>query len=299
MGVAGRFRVSRTLLEVHMDVATATRGLRAAAAFVALLLVLPLASGCKAVFPSNNRVWAEDHAVLACPHLDGDLVTIHNIRNFRWADSTQHTTAYYDKTLDLREVRTVDYFICYPSAKRSGFAHTFLSFGFGDSGYYLPISVEARRELGEEYNPIRGMLRQYELIYVIADERDIIDLRVNGRGEQLYCYPIQISQPKVRALLEDMLTRASCLVECPKFYRTLRGNCTTTLAEHARDVAGRRLVSNYQILLPGYSDELLYKLQLIETDMPFEAVRSRALINERAHDHRDSDDFSARFRQRS
>ena len=51
--------------------------------------------------PSNHRDWAVDQAILPYAEIHGPLVTIHNIRNFRYTSTSQYTPAYYDKTFDV------------------------------------------------------------------------------------------------------------------------------------------------------------------------------------------------------
>jgi hypothetical protein len=161
-----------------------------------------------------------------------------------------------------------------------GPAHTFLSFGFSDS-QFVSISVEARREVGEEYALLKGMLRRYEVMYVIGDERDVIGLRAL-RGDDVYLYPIRTTPAKVRALFVAMLERANQLEAEPEFYNTITNNCTTNILEHANSISPGRIPYGREVLLPGYADELAQRLGLIDADATIEQVRARYLINEKA-----------------
>jgi len=265
---------------------------------IGLLPVLVFAVvGCRVLVAADGGQWDPDHAVLAYADVDAGRATIHNVRNFRWRTTDDFTVDYYDKTLSLSQLDSVDFFLCYPPKGPKFFAHAFLSFGFGESGYYLPISVEARREKGQKYSALKGMFRQFELIYVVADERDIIAGRVNARGECLYRYPIKVSRETVRDLFVDMLGTLNSLAVCPRFYHTTRNNCISNLLEHANAVSGRRLATNAQVLLAGYADRLLYKLDLVDTDVPFATLRSSACVNEAVQRYGDRPEFSTLIRR--
>jgi hypothetical protein len=171
-----------------------------------------------------------------------------------------------------------------------------LSFGFAD-GSYLVISVEARKEVGESYSVWRGLVRQYELMYVIGDERDLVLTRAVYRPDEVFLYPIRTTPEKIRALLVDMLKSADALPGHPEFYNTLTNNCTTRLWRHVEDVAPGRIPPSWKILLPGYSDELIRSLGLLNTDLGIDAARRRFRINDRARRYAGSPDFSRRIRE--
>jgi hypothetical protein len=177
-----------------------------------------------------------------------------------------------------------------------GPAHSFLSFGFADS-QFVAISMEARREKGEQYSLWKGMARQYEVIYVIADERDVIRLRTNVWGDEVYVYPIRASKEKVRQLFVEMLEHANELHEHPEFYNTLWNNCTTTILHHANRVSSTKIPYGRSVLLPGYADELAVKLGLIDAEGSVEEVRRRFLVNERARRFAADPLFSTRIRE--
>ncbi|MCL6501283.1 MAG: DUF4105 domain-containing protein [Pirellulales bacterium] len=258
-------------------------------------LLLVLLAGCKVWRPSNDRLWSADQAVLPYAEIDGNRVTIHNIRNCTYRSETDYTVEHYDRTFDLSELETVD-FIVVPFAEAPQLAHTMLSFGFGGRDY-LACSVEIRKEMGETYSPIKGMLRQYELMYVLGDERDLVLLRTNHRLSEVYLYRSRATPQQARELFLDVLARVNKLYEQPEFYNALTNNCTTNIVQHVNRLAPGRVPYGLAVLLPGYSDRYAYDLGLLDTDASFEETRARAKINMAAWLYRDAPDFSVRIRQ--
>ncbi len=246
--------------------------------------------------PSNYRSWIPAQAVLATAELRGDELTVHNIRNCQYLSADDYVVRHYDKTFDLRQLRSVD-FVTVPFRETPTLAHTMLSFGFAD-GQFLAISVEARYEQGETYSPIKGAMRQYELMYVVADERDVIGLRAKHRKDDIYLYPTRSTPEFARALLLDMLARANKLAAEPEFYDALTNNCTTNIVAHVNRVRPGRVPLNIGTLLPGYADRLAYDLGLLDAQLPFEKLKRQALISRVASRYVDAGDFSQRIRQR-
>lgn len=246
--------------------------------------------------PSHDREWKPEYRVLPSVAISGDKVTVHNIRNFSYQpDGTIKDPRYYDRTFDLSKLASAWYGISH--FHDYGLAHTFLSFGFND-GHYLVISVEARQEVGESYDPLKGLLRNYELIYVLGDERDIIGLRTHIRRERVYLYELKISMDTARRVLTDMLTIARDIHEHARFYNTLTDNCTTNIVDQARNLSGfRKLLNYHRILLPGYSDALAYDLGLIRTDLPLPELRRLSLLDPGAC-ALDDPEFSAKIRRK-
>lgn len=245
------------------------------------------------VRPSTNRDWALDQARLPIAEFDGPLVTIRNIRDFRYETTERYTPAYYDKTFDLRRLDSA-WFVVEPFGK-GGVAHTFVSFGFGDE--FLAISVEIRKEKGESFSPLKGLMRQYEVMYVVGDERDLIKLRTNYRNDTVYLYPMRTTPERMRELFVSMLRRANKLREEPEFYNTLTNTCTTNLVRHVNALVPGRIPLHPAVFLPGYSDRLAYRLGLIDTTLPFEEARRRFRINDRARRYADDPQFSLRIRE--
>jgi hypothetical protein len=244
--------------------------------------------------PSNDRNWAEDQKILPYAEIDNDLITIYNIRNFTYETTDSYIPNYYDKTFDLNAIKSVD-FILEPFSEFAGAAHTFLSFGF-ESDEYVSISVEIRKEKGEQFSALKGLFNQYEIMYVVADERDVIKLRSNYRKDNVYVYPAKTTKEKKQALFLDMIKKVNELQTNPKFYHTLTTTCTTEIVKHINTITPNKIPLSYKALLPGYSDELAFELNLIDTELPLEEARSIFLINDRAKQYADDPNFSKLIR---
>ncbi|MBI5126523.1 MAG: DUF4105 domain-containing protein [Candidatus Taylorbacteria bacterium] len=245
--------------------------------------------------PSNDRNWNEDQKILPSAEVQGDKVMIRNIRNFSYASTTSYTAHYYDKTFDLNEMKKV-WYVVEPFSGIPGSAHTFLSFEF-ERNQFVSISVEIRKEKGEAYHPFKGLFNNYELMYVIADESDVIKLRSNYRKDLVYVYPIKTTSEKARALFLDMVSRANTLKDHPEFYNTVTNTCTTNIVHHVNTITPHKVpFFNLRILLPANSDKLAYGLGLIDTDLSFEKARERFLINDRAMKYANDPDFSVKIR---
>lgn len=258
------------------------------AALVALMMA------CVMTRPSNDRNWTEEQAILPFAEIEGNEVTIRNIRNFRYGPGGESSAAYYDRTFDLRQLESV-WFIVVPFGAIEGIAHTFVSFGFGSQGY-VAISAEVRKEQGENYSPLRGLLRQYELMYVIGDERDLIQLRTHIHKDAVHLYPVRTDREKMRTMFLEMIERANKLAREPEFYNTVTNSCTVNLVRHVNTISPRRVPFSYRVLLPGYSDSLALDLGLIDTDAPLEQLRARYRINEAAERFAEDPEFSMRIR---
>jgi hypothetical protein len=244
--------------------------------------------------PSNDRDWIPEHKVLAHAEFDGNLVTIHNVRNAEFFTYRDCIVKHYDKTYDLSKILSVD-FVVVPFSEIKAVAHTMLSFGFA-GGEHLGISVEVRLENGEGYDPALGAFGRFELIYVIADERDLIPVRVEHRDVDVYVYRSTAPPEMARKLLMDMLKRANQLYEHPEFYDTLGNNCTTNIVRHINAIAPGKVPYDYRVLLPGYADKLAYELGLIDNRLPFAEVKRRARVNEAVLKYKDHPQFSAKIR---
>ena len=245
--------------------------------------------------PSNNREWNNDQAVLSYAEVHGNLVSIHNVRNFSYASTTSYTANYYDKTYDLNKIKKV-WYVVEPFSGIPGSAHTFLSFEF-EGGVFVAVSVEIRKEKGEAFHPVKGLFNQYELMYVIADERDVIKLRSNYRKDLVYVYPIKTTTEKVRGLFLDMIERANDLRENPEFYNSITNTCTTNIVKHVNTITpGKVPLFNLNVLLPANSDKLAYDLGMLDTDLSFEEARTRYFINEKALKYANDPEFSVKIR---
>jgi hypothetical protein len=248
--------------------------------------------------PSNNRNWNNDQNILPTAEIKDNIVSIHNIRNFSYTSTTDYTPAYYDKTFDLNKIKKV-WYVVEPFSGIPGSAHTFLSFEFEDN-QFVSISVEIRKEKGETYDPIKGLFNKYELMYVIADERDVVKLRSNYRKDLVYVYPVKTTTEKAQELFLDMVERANVLSQHPEFYNTITNTCTTNIVKHVDKITPNKVpLFNLRILLPANSDKLAYELGLIDTDLSFDEARTRYFINDRAIKYAEDPDFSRKIRQKN
>ncbi len=265
--------------------------------FALLLILLSCAYAllCTVRQPSNNRDWAPDQAVLPVVTMSGNLVTVRHVRNFDWLTRTIARPAYYNAIYDLRQLKRA-WYVIEPFGTREGIAHTFLSFEF-DGNRFVSVSVEARKEKDEEYTVHGGVLRSYELMYVIGDERDVIRVRSNIRKDEVYLYPVTVPEETVRELFLSMMRRAKDLAARPEFYNTITNNCTTNIAAHINAIMpGTIAWWDTRVLFPAYSDELAYDLGLIDTSAPLEEIREKYKINARAERYADDPQFSTRIR---
>ena len=244
--------------------------------------------------PSNDRNWSTDQAVLPEIAIEGDSVSVKNIRNFSYTSETEYTPRYYDRTFPLSEVETAWYMV--EPLSKIGIAHTLVSFGLRD-GSYLSVSIEIRKEKGEIFSPLRGLLREYELMYVIADEQDVIKLRSNYRHDDVYLYKLNLPPEKVREYLVSLLQSADDFRAHPRFYNTLTHNCTSELVSHANILSPGRIPWSIKTLLPTYSAKLAYDLGLLDRTLSFEELEQKSHINERALKYAADPDFSRRIRE--
>jgi len=249
----------------------------------------------KTIEPSNQRDWSADQAVLPWAEFHGEKVTVHNIRNCTYRSLDDYDVHYYDKTYDLGKLTSVD-FIVVPFNDSPGIAHTMLSFGFEDRDY-LGLSVEIRKERGESYHAMKGFFNQYEMMYVLADEHDLILKNTVHNHANVYVYRTVARPEQARALLLDVLERTNKLTVDPEFYSTLTNNCTTNIRGHINNIWPNRIPYDYRVLLPGYAPELAYELGLLRSEGTFEATRREARVNYEAYLHRNSASFSQLIRR--
>jgi uncharacterized protein DUF4105 len=264
-------------------------------AFLAALLIFAL--GWSRIQPSNDRAFRAEEAVLSYAEIEGDRVTVHNIRNFSYRTETDFTPAYYDKTFDLRQLDSVDLVSVYWMGP--DIAHIMLSFGFAGQDY-LAISIEARKEQGEGYSTVDGFFRHYELFYVVGDERDVIGVRAlqrNDPPEDVYLYRLQGPPDAAQRLFLEYLRQINALREQPEFYNTLTTNCTSTIWMNAR-VNPRHVPLSWKIIVSGHVPEYLYDQGRLDTSRPFEELRRLGHVNERARAAGPTAaDFSQRIRE--
>ncbi|AEG00626.1 hypothetical protein Metme_2222 [Methylomonas methanica MC09] len=249
------------------------------------------------IVPSNDRIWRLDVARLPYATFNGDNVTLHNIRNFNYLSEFVYQPAYYTKSFDVTKLEGVDLFVFYWTGP--AIAHTIMSFNFGEQGH-LAVSIETRNQLNEEYSTIKGFFRQYELIYIVADERDVIRLRTNYRKnppEQGFLYPLTGTKENGQRLLLEYLKKINQLREKPEFYNTLLDNCTVAIWIRSW-ATSENLPFSWKILLSGYLPEYLYESHLLEQRLPFTELQQRAFINPAARVADQAPDFSNKVRAR-
>jgi len=263
-----------------------------AAGFTALGFTVVLA-WWSSLQPSNGRDWQQDVAVLAYADLNATQVTLHNIRNCTYRTETDFDVRHYDKIFDLEKIRTADVYMVYWGSPHV--AHTMVSFGF-EGGEYVCFSIEARKEKGKGYSAVKGLFRQFELIYIVADEGDVVRLRTNYRqGEDAYLYRLRASPEQVRTLFLDYVRRVNDLYRRPEWYSALTHNCTTSI--RTQRAAAERSPWDWRMLVNGYGDELLYERGAIATELHMAELKRRCHINERARAADMATDFSQRIRQ--
>jgi hypothetical protein len=242
--------------------------------------------------PSNNRDWQPDVKILPSVQIDGNMITVRNIRNCDYRSETDYTVSYYDKTFDLSKLQGADLFICFWGPTL--IAHTIMSFDF-DNGQYLCISIETRKEKGEDYSAVKGFFKQFELIYIVADERDLIRLRTNFRKETVYLYRLTAKPSLVREVLLDYLKSVDKLNSHPEWYNALTENCTTAIRGHTAPYAHGKM--SWKIIANGYLDTLLYERKAIDTNMPFDQLKALSQISGKALKAGNGDDFSVKIRE--
>lgn len=247
------------------------------------------------VRPSNERNWKPQFAKLPAAEFAGTRVTVRNIRNFEYVTANDFVPRYYDRTFDLRDVESVDYLVV-PFETAPLLAHTMLSFGFR-GGQQLVTSVEVRLEEGESYSPTLGAMRQFELMYVLADERDAIRLRTEIRKDNVYMYRVNASPEQARDMLVDVLDRVNKLQDEPEFYDTLTNNCTTNIVAHVNRLSPNRVPYDLRVLMPGMSAQLAYDLGLLDQSVPFDELARRANITQLARLYARDPDFSRQIRR--
>jgi hypothetical protein len=272
--------------------------------FAVWVTLCALAGGCssveKRIAPSNFRDWRPEQSVLPHAEFQGEQVVVHNVRNCKYFANDVYMVDYYDNTIDLEHVEGVD-FIVVPFKGTPALAHVMISFQIAKpdgTRDHLAVSVETRKERDENYNPVKGSANTYELMYVLADERDVIQYRTNYNNEDVYLYHTVATPEASKALLVDVLTRANQVAAQPEFYDTLTNNCTSNIVRHVNRIKPNRIVTDYRVLLPGYSDALAYDEGLIEKHGTFPETKQQAYVNPAALRYAGRKDFSELIRRR-
>ena len=246
--------------------------------------------------PPNHRDWQPDDAETAHADIDGNQVTIHNLRNCDYRSEEDYTCHWEIRSYSLENLRGADIFITWWGSP--WIAHPIVSFDFGDSGH-VALSIEARYAVGQGYSAIRGFFRQYLLIYIASDERDVIRLRTNYRkGEEVYLFRTTVEPPLARKILLEYLQRANSLHERPEWYNALTNNCTTNIAISAAQARDVRTRLDWRILLNGKMDEMMYEHGgLVTGGLSLPALKEQAHINAAARAADNSPYFSKLIRE--
>lgn len=248
--------------------------------------------------PPTQAEWQQQLSVPSTAEFNNNIVTVRNVRNFRYGPTeSEMYPSYYEKTYDLNEIKRI-WYISEPFNEASYAAHTFVSFEF-NNGDFLAITIEARKSKDQTYSMVKGLLRTYPLMYIAADERDVVLLRANIRKDKVYAYPVKTSSPEnAKILLTDMLKRMNELNEKPVWYNTFFANCTSSIAHHINKIIpGRISKFSWQLLLTASSDELALKRGLLDTNLSIEQTREKYLITEKSLRIGDVPDYSKLIRE--
>ncbi len=247
------------------------------------------------VRPDPNEDWTPKHARMPHVEIVGDKVYVSNVRNFTWRTATDFTPEYDDRVYDVNAISSM-YYVLSPIFGMDAVAHVWVGFGFSD-GQHVAISVEARGVKERPYGLLRSMFRQFQLIYVVGDERDVVGMRAAIWGNEVRVYPARTTDERKRALFLDMMERAHSLEEHPEFYHLFTNNCMNNITYHLRRLGGRPLPSDFRLLLSGFSDRLAYDYGYIDTDLPFEKAHQAFRIDEWVQQTPLDEGFSQRLRE--
>src|SRR6516165_417450 len=245
---------------------------------VAIALVLGVVAWWLTIAPSGDRNWRPEVAVMPRAFIEGDHVRITGVRNFDYRSRNDFTVHYEEREVDLSHLTGLDFFVSY--WREGPVAHTFVSFIF-DNAAPLSISIETRPEVGRGFEPVASMFKQFELIYVVGEERDLVGVRAIHRRETVYLYQLNTSLADARRLLLVYLARINELADRPEFYNLLTNSCTINIIRYA-NAAGRQGRFDIRHLFNGLIDSYLYYSGRVDTTLPFDELRRRSLINEDA-----------------
>ena len=245
------------------------------------------------IAPSHDREWRPEVAVMPRVTIDGDRVRFTGVRNFSFRGRDDFDVRYEEREVSLSALTGVDFFISYWAEGPVG--HTFLSFLFEDAPP-LSISIETRPEVGEGFKPVASLFKQFELIYVVGDEEDLVGLRASHRDEEVFLYHTRITPEFARRLLLVYAGRINELADQAEWYHLLANSCTVNIIRYA-NAAGRVGRFSLKHLLNGLIDQYIYAVGVVDTSLPFEELRRRSRITAAAQAAAGSPDFSVRIRE--
>jgi Domain of unknown function (DUF4105) len=241
--------------------------------------------------PSSDRNWSDDVAQTTSGTVEGDRLVVRNVRNFLWRSDTDFDPHWETRSYDLNALTGIDLMMSYWTGER--IAHTILSFGFAD-GQHLAFSIEIRKERTDSYSALAGFFRHYELAFIAGDERDVVGVRTNVRGEDVRIFRLRATPGQARALLLEYIAEANDLARAPRFYNSLTANCTTQVVRMVRTLQPDRPL-DYRMLLSGYVPDYVYDRGEVDTDLSFAALRARSHIKGKASST--DPDFSRKIRE--
>ena len=246
--------------------------------------------------PEQNRQWDPEVARLLHYEQHGNLVTLHNVRNFAWQADGSYVARWESRTLDLSQISAVNMITSYWMGPK--IAHTLVSFDFYNSAP-ITFSIEIRKEQHEDFSALGGFFRKFELSLVAADENDIIYTRSNVRGEQVYFFPINMQAQQRRALFEQYLSKAKQLQNTPKWYNTLTSNCTTLVFDMVQAATNQSLPRDYRLIASGYLPNYLHDLGVIDPQIDMATWYRLAHVNPKSRGQMlSSQEYSALLRQK-
>lgn len=244
--------------------------------------------------PAHDRTWELGHEALPQIIIEGDNVQINNYRNFSWTGAITASPSYETRSFSLDDIEGVDVVISHFS-DFEGLAHIFLSFRLKDSDP-VSISLETRREVGEEFSPLLGILRQFEIIYVVGSERDLIGVRTEYRDERVYLYKTKATAEQAKSLFTLLAQDINDVYKNPRMYNTLLRNCTNEITRRVEEMSELDFPLTWKSILPGHFDEVLYDMNIIDTSLPFPETKAwHQIKNELTNP--ESEDYSESLRQ--
>lgn len=252
------------------------------------------------VTPNADIDWAPEQARQPHVEIDGDSVSgkrvhVDHVRNFTWHTATDFEPAFYNRTYDVSKLDSMYYCVA-AMPLWEGVAHVFVSFGFSD-GQFVAVSVEGRRPKGVPYRLIPSMFRQFQLMYVVGDERDVLGLRGAIWKKPVYFYPVRSTPERKRAIFLDMMERAHSLEEHPEFYHLITNNCMNNITWHLRRIGGRAVPGDLRVLLTGFSDRVAYYMGFLDTELPFAKAREAFRVDQWMQTVPLDGEFSKRLRE--